>query len=523
MYDYVIVGAGSAGCVLAGRLSADSRRRVLLLEAGLDQGRRKEVTIPLAAVKLFKSDCDWAYLSEPNPGMDGARIFIPRGRMVGGSSAMNFMVYLRGNRADYDEWAALGNPGWSYDDVLPCFRRSEGNSRGASQYHGGDGPLAVSDNPAPNPLTRAFVEAAQAAGIPFNPDHNGAAQDGVGYIQAHVKGGRRCSSADAFLYPALRRANLTVLTECHALAVELEGKRAVGVRYLRAGKEETARAESEVILACGAYDSPKLLLLSGIGPAEELQRHGIPVRHELPGVGRNLQEHAAGAIFVRSQPVSFFAAEKPLSLLRYLLFRRGMLASNGPEAAAFVRTREGLDAPDVEIVMLPVTFLNQGLTPPEEHGYTIASILLKPRSRGHVGLRSANPLDAPLIHLNLFSDPEGEDMRTVLAGTRIARRIVATPPLAGLSRGEILPGDHLTNDQEVAACFRAKAQTTWHPVGSCRMGHDPMAVVDATLCVRGLDALRVVDASIMPTNVRGHTHSPTVMIAEKASDLILAA
>ena len=519
MYEFIVVGAGSAGCVMANRLSSDPDARVLLIESGHDD-RRREIRTPAAWSRLFRSSCDWAFETEPNPRMNNRRLFVPRGRVLGGSSAINAMMYVRGHRADFDEWAMAGNPGWSYDEVLPYFTQSESNSRGASHYHGADGPLAVSDPIDPNPLSTAFVDAAVQSGLPRNPDFNGATQDGAGLVQVNVRHGRRCSAADAFLRPVRHRRNLSIVTDVHALQILFEGRRAAGVRCWRHGREEIARASREVIVCGGALGSPQLLMLSGVGPAEDLRRHRIPVIQDLPGVGLNLQDHPAGALYVRcNQPVSLMNAQSPASLIRYLLFRRGMLTSNGGEAIAFVRTRARLDAPDVEIIFLPVLWFDEGFTPPTEHGFTMAVMLLRPRSRGTVTLRSADPSQPPVVDTNHLSDPH--DVTTIVDGLRIARSIAAAPALADFAAGELVPGSTATTDDELAASVRAHGQTIYHPVGTCRMGTDVMSVVDPTLRVHGVDNLRVVDASVMPTITRGHTHAPAVMIAEKAAAMIL--
>ncbi|MGQ0537370.1 MAG: GMC family oxidoreductase [Gemmatimonadaceae bacterium] len=520
-YDFIIVGAGSAGCVLANRLSADPAHSVLLLEAGADE-RRKEISIPAAWTKLFKSSCDWAYETEPNPGLQGRRLYVPRGKALGGTSSINAMMYVRGNRADFDAWADDTDASWGYEQVLPYFRKSEANSRGESHYHGASGPLAVSDQRDPNELSHAFVEAAAEAGIPRNADCNGATQDGAGLVQVTMRNARRCSAAHAFLYPAMGRPNLRVLPGAHVTQVLFELRRAVGVKYVQNGGEQIVRAGREVLLAGGAFNSPQLLMLSGIGPADHVRQFASDVVADLPGVGANLQEHAAGALRVRCpKPLSLAGAESLANLGRYLVLRRGMLSSNGAEAVAFAHSRAGPGAPDIEIIFLPAVWQNQGLTPPPEHGFTLAVMLLQPLSRGSVRLASRDPRAAPVIHMNLLSDPAGQDLRTIVAGLRIARRIASASAMRPFHGGEILLGADATSDADLAAAVRAEGQAVYHPVGTCRMGTDDLAVVDPGLRVRGVDGLRVIDASVMPRVVRGHTHASAMMIAEKGADLVL--
>ena len=520
MYDYIIVGAGSAGCVLAHRLSAEPDARVLLLEGGPDD-RPKEVKIPAAFPKLFKTERDWDYATEPEPHLDGRALYWPRGRMLGGSSSMNAQIYIRGNRLDYDRWAELGNEGWGWDDVLPYFKRAEHNERGPSRHHGTGGPLNVADLRDPSPLSRAFVQAGIEAGLAANPDFNGDEQDGVGPSQVTQRKGTRWSTATGYLKPARRRPNLTVMTGAHATRVLFDGRRATGVEYRRDGGVETAEARREVILSGGAVNSPQLLMLSGIGPAAELQAHGIDVVHDLPGVGQNLQDHLSVTVLATChQPLSLLAAESLGNVARFLVLKKGMLTSNVGEAGAFVRTATGLEAPDIQFLFAPVLYINHGLAAPPEHGFTVGVILLTPKSTGTVTLSSADPLAAPRITANYLSDAAGDDLRVLVEGVRLARRVIRSHAFDQYRKAELAPTADVDSDSELAMFVRGIAETLYHPVGTCSMGIDAAAVVDPQLRVRGLDGLRVVDASVMPVIPRGNTNAPTIMIGEKAADLI---
>lgn len=520
MYDYIIVGAGSAGCVLANRLSENSSTRVLLLEAG-PPDKAREIHIPAAYAKLFKTDLDWNYMTVPQEHLNNRRIYYPRGKTLGGTSSINAQIYIRGHRSDYDLWASLGNSGWSYDEVLPFFKKSENNERGPSAYHGSGGPLNVADLRDPNPLTQAFVRAGMEIGIPHNDDFNGAEQEGIGICQVTQKDGKRCSTAVGFLLPALQRSNLTVLTGAHVTNILLQGRRVVGVAYIKDGQKETAQSAREVILSAGAINSPQLLMLSGIGPAEHLKSQGINVVHALPGVGENLQDHIGFPLLFRSKkPVSLLAAKSIINLLRYMLFKRGMWTSNLIEACAFIRTKSGLVAPDLQLHFLPVLSSNYGLNEPTEHGFTFVPTLLQPKSVGNILLCSGNPLDPPLIQPNYLSDQPEEDVDILVESVKLARRIVNAKAFEKYADGEIEPGIHVQSKADIEAYVREKAQTIYHPVGTCKMGGDAMAVVDPQLRVRGIESLRVVDASIMPVIVHGNTNAPTIMIAEKAAYLI---
>ena len=519
-YDYIIVGAGSAGCVLAARLSEDPAAQVLLLEAG-GPDRAMEIHIPAAFSKLFKSAVDWNYATEPEPRLNGRQLYWPRGKVLGGSSSINAMIYVRGNRLDYEHWKSLGNDGWGFDDVLPYFLKSENQQRGASPYHSVDGPQCVSDLRYVNPLTRAFLAGAEELGFPRNDDFNGASQDGAGLYQVTQKDGRRHSAADAYLKPAMPRQNLIAITGAHATRVLLEGPRATGVEYIAEGATKTATAGHEVILCGGAVNSPQLLLLSGIGPAAELQRAGVRVSHDLPGVGKNLQDHPMVSVgYFCTKPVSLASAESLPNLLRYILFKRGPLASNVAEAGIFVRTRDALAVPDLQLIFGPAYYVNHGFDTRKEHCFGFGPTLIAPESRGEITLRSADPLAAPAIRANYLACEQ--DLRVIAEGVRLCRRIAHTKAFEPYRGDEVVPGAAVTSDSQLADFIRGAIQTLYHPVGSCKMGRDELAVVDPQLRVRGIDRLRVADASIMPRIIAGNTNAPTLMIAEKAADLIRA-
>jgi choline dehydrogenase len=520
-YDYVVVGAGAAGCVLANRLSADPNVRVLLLEAG-PPDRKLEISIPAAFSKLFKTPLDWAYLTAEQPHLAGRRLYWPRGKTLGGSTSINAMLYSRPTPADHALWATLDSPGWEWPAVLPYYRRSERQQHGPSDLHGGDGPLCVSDLRSPNPLTRAFLEACGECGLPLRTDPNGPDREGFGFVQVTQRRGRRLSAAAAYLRSTHGRLNLTVLTGAHAMQVLFDGRRAVGVAYLQAGRHQRVRASSEVVLACGSINSPQLLMLSGVGPADHLQAHEITPLLDLPGVGQNLQDHlAVVATYACSQPVSLAGAERFPNLLRYLLFGRGPLTSNVAEAAGFVKTRDELAVPDLELVFGPTYYMAHGFANPAGHGFSIAAVLEHGTSRGWLGLRSAEPLAPPLIQPNYLSDCGEIDV--LRRGLRLARQIAGARAFNGLRGAEVWPGPDVADADDAALdeFIRRTAETLYHPIGTCKMGRDPLAVVDPSLRVHGLEGLRVVDASVIPVHLTGHTQAPTIMLAERAADLIL--
>jgi choline dehydrogenase-like flavoprotein len=520
MYDYIIVGAGSAGCVLANRLSEDPSTRVLLLEAG-GRDRSLKIKIPAAFPQQFHTKLDWDFATEPEPHVDGRSLFVPRGKALGGSSSMNAMLYVRGRPLDYDSWEAQGAPGWGYADVLPYFKRSEDNVRGPSEYHGVGGPLRVSEQRSPRPLDRNLIAASEAAGIPRIADYNGPEQDGVSMFQVTQRNGTRFSAADAYLHPVLTRPNLEVRTGVSVLGVELEGQRAVGVR-LRKGRSgvETVRAEHEVLLAAGAIGSPQLLLLSGIGPSEELAAAGLDTRLDLPGVGRNLQDHPfVTMIWEVSDRDTLYGADKPKPLAEWLLRRSGKLSSTVAEVVAFTRTRGGLPAADIQFHMGAAYFEDHGAETYDGHCMVIAPVLVSPKARGQVWLRSADPTAKPRIITNTLSEPE--DLESLIAGMRLAREIADHSPLREIRVKELKPGAETVDREELEADLRRRLMLIYHPVGTARMSDThPQAVVDSQLRVHGLEGLRVIDASIMPTIVGGNTNAPTIMIAERGADLI---
>jgi choline dehydrogenase len=520
-FDVVVVGAGSAGCVLAGRLTEDPSLSVLLLEAG-GSDDVLEVRVPAAMYKTWRTRRDWAYTTEPQPGLDGRRLYWPRGKLLGGSSSINAMIYVRGAAADYDEWAErTGDPSWSYERVLPLFRRMEDNARGADRWHGVGGPLRVEDLRSPHPWTRAVVESTLAAGYPRNDDFNGAAQEGTGRYQVTQKRGRRWSAADAYLHPVASRPNLTVLTGALTTRVLVEGGRAVGVEYRRGGRVRTARAAREVVLCGGAVNSPQLLMLSGIGPADHLREVGVDVVHDLPGVGAGLQDHPLAPVVwhVRSGR-SLLRAESPSGYALWFGARRGWLTSNLAEAGLFTRSEPGLPEVDLQMHHVPAKFWRQAEVDPDVDAFTSAVTLVHVASRGSVRLRSADPGWAPAVDAGYLT--ETRDVDALVRGVEQAREIASGGPLAAVLADEFSPGGTVHRPADLRRSIRRTLESLYHPTSSCRMGAagDETAVVDPQLRVRGLDGLRVVDASVMPTLVRGNTNAPTMMVAERAADLI---
>ncbi|WP_336001203.1 GMC family oxidoreductase [Halorientalis halophila] len=501
-HDYVVVGAGSAGCAMAHRLSEDGDADVLLLEAGTPD-EKDEIHVPALFGELFKTDVDWEYYTEPQSELGDRELYWPRGKTLGGSSSINAMIYIRGNELDYDTWAAQGNEGWGYDDMLPYFKRGEHFEPGADEFHGEGGPLNVTDQMDPHPTSAALIEAAESVGIPRNDDFNGATQEGVGYYHVTQEGGARCSAAAAYLKPALDRDNLTVETGAQVTEVTVEGDRATGVVFEQDGERHEVAAESEVILSAGAVNSPQLLMLSGIGPADHLREHGIDVAVDSPGVGRNLQDHLfAFTVYERTS-----GPPDPAP------------TTNIAESGGFVRTDPDLDAPDLQFHFAPVYYMEHGFANPEEGmGFSIGATQVRPESRGRIALDSADPFDDPVIDPRYLSDER--DLEVLVEGIERSREIAQAAPLDEYRGDEVWPGEDVQTEDEIREHVRETAHTVYHPVGTCKMGDDDAAVVDDRLRVHGVSGLRVVDASVMPTLTSGNTNAPTIAIAEKAADLI---
>lgn len=522
-YDFIVIGAGSAGSAITARLSEDGKHSVLLVEAG-GPDTKQEIHVPAAFSTLYRSDADWAYQTEPQAELNNRRLYWPRGKVLGGSSSINAMIYQRGHRSTYDAWAAAGNPGWSFEELRPFFLKSQHQERGASAHHGVGGPLNVADLRDPNPLSLALVEAAAQAGYPRNDDFNGAEQEGFGLYQVTQKGGMRCSAAVSYLHPALGRGNLEVKTGALATRLLVERGRCVGLRYLDATGEHEARANREVILCGGAINSPQLLLLSGIGPAAHLRALGLDVVHDLPGVGENLQDHMSLPVaFTCTQPISLAAAQTPEQLARFTAEQMGMLTSNIGEAGGFLRlpsASSSTAAPELQFHFAPGFFVEHGFVVPPGHGFTLGPTLVGVQSRGTIRLASTDPTAPPAIQPNYLSAPR--DLQVLLEGIRIARDILSQPAFAPYRGDEYLPGASSHSDADLISYIRANAETLYHPVGTCKMGPGPDAVVDSHLRVHGLPGLRVADASIMPTIINANTNAPTIAIGEKAAALLLA-
>ena len=518
--DYIIIGAGSAGCALANRLSKNPKNSVLLLEAG-GPDKKQEVGIPAAFAKMFKTEVDWAYETAPQENLNGRKLFWPRGKMLGGCSSINAMIYQRGHRSDYQKWAELGNEEWGYNDVLPYFKKMENQERGADAYHGTGGPLNVADLREPNILSKAFVAASQQAGFFHNKDFNGAKQEGFGQYQVTQCKGKRESAATAYLKPIMKkRSNLQIETEALATKLQFDGTRCTGVTYEQNGTTHTAIANKEVIVSGGAVNSPQLLLLSGIGDNAHLQEMGIPVVVDLPGVGQNLIDHMLIILAYKcKQPVTLASAESIVNIAKFLLLGKGMLSSNIGEAGGFTKILGNSTAPDLQFHFAPAYFLEHGFKTPEGHGFSIGPTLVGTRSIGYLKLQSADPHTHPIIQPNYLSNDE--DMGILVEGVKIARKIAHSPAFAPYLDSEHTPGEKVQSDDEIRDFIRREVETLYHPVGTCKMGQDPMAVVNSRLQVHGLTGLRVADASIMPTIINANTNVPSIMIGEKCADMIL--
>ena len=524
-FDYVIVGAGSAGCVLANRLSADGKNSVLLLEAG-PRDTNLWIHVPLGYGRLFKEKTvNWMYQTEPEPGLDGRSVFQPRGKVLGGSSSINGLLYVRGQHEDYDRWRQHGNNGWGFDDVLPYFKKAENQQRGADDFHGSGGPLPVSDLGHPDPLSAAFITAAAETGLPVNPDFNGALQEGAGFFQTTTRYGRRASAAVAYLRPAKGRNNLHVETSALARRIVFEGRRADAVEYRQAGALKTARARREILVSGGAFNSPQLLQLSGVGPPDLLRKHGIEVVLDAPGVGQNLQDHMQVRVVMRcSQRITLndivnHPVRKILMGMRYAAFRTGPLTIAAGTSGAFFRTNPRLATPDIQAHFLPFSTDKMGEKLHSFSGFSASVCQLRPESRGSLRIRSADPVAPPEIRINYLATEV--DRAANVEGLKMLRKILQAPALRPYVTEEVDPGAKVVSDEALLAYCRARGSTIYHPTSTCRMGNDALAVVDQRLRLLGIEGLRVVDASVMPDLVSGNTNAAVIMIAEKASDMIL--
>jgi len=523
-FDYLVIGGGSAGSVMAGRLSEDVNTSVALFEAG-GMGNSWVVKAPAAAVAMLPTSLNnYAYETVPQPGLNGRRGYQPRGKCLGGSSAINAMIYIRGHQSDYDHWADLGNTGWSYADLLPYFRKSENNSEFSDPYHGNDGPLHVSNLQTNNPFQKIYLNAVKEAGFPINHDFNAEKQDGLGIYQVTHKNGERWSAARAYLHPHMNtRLNLHVKTLVQVERIFFEGRRAVGISYIQDGVKLEARARKEVILCAGAFNSPQLLMVSGVGPAKHLQDHGIPVVQDLPGVGQNLQDHPDFIFGYEANSLDLMgislggAVRMTGNLMKYVRSREGMLATNYAEAGGFLKTDPSLAAPDVQLHFVVALVDDHARNFRLAHGYSCHVCLLRPKSRGQVTLAGSDMRQAPLIDPAFLTAEE--DLETLVKGYKLTRKLMNTQALASVRQKDIFTADIHTDD-EIRQLIRERADTVYHPVGTCKMGSDPMAVVDAELKVHGIQGLRVVDGSIMPTLIGGNTNAPIIAIAEKACDMI---